>query len=271
MNALPQKVGTEIKRCQRDYEHTSKKWLKILNKNSKVIPFRHKKPQMEVVKDIRNNRWVYVLKARQVGITTAIASYFFHKALFTPNYRVLIVAHTREAAESIFSIYQRFYDELPEFLRFKCDTSNVREMEFFHGGKIRVTSAGSSGVRGTTWNAVHCSEFAFWPNPAKAIAAILQAASEDAEVVLETTANGLNDAQKVWVEDNGFSKKFISWLDEPSYVLRKSEYVPNEEEQKYITRHRLPPERANWYVRTLRTKCAGNQNTFDQEYPITRS
>ena len=269
MNALPEKVGNEIKRCQKDPDRLQKKWLKILTKQSKIVQFKRKRAQNELIKALRELRWMYVLKARQIGATTAIGGEAFSRALMRPNYRVLVVADTREAAENIFGIYKRFYDELPDFLKFRCDTSNVRELKFFHGGLIRVTSAGSGGVRGTTYNFAHLSEFAFWKKPQEAIAAIMQTMSEDATVILETTANGINDAQRIWQEDNGFEKRFISWLDEPSYVLRKAEYEPNAEELNYIRTHRLPPERANWYIRTLRTKCAGNQNTFDQEYPIT--
>ncbi len=53
-----------------------------------------------------------MLKARQMGITTWVAGRFFLRTISRPGTLTLQVAHTREAAESIFRIVQRMWDEL---------------------------------------------------------------------------------------------------------------------------------------------------------------
>src|ERR1700722_747729 len=58
-----------------------------------------------------------VLKARQMGITTWVAGRFFLKTVTTPGVLTLQVAQTREAAEGIFRMVQRFWECLPEELR----------------------------------------------------------------------------------------------------------------------------------------------------------
>ena len=241
----------------------------ILDKNGRLGNFKLKKAQTVLIEDMKQNNWIYVLKARQIGMTTVTAAYYFWQTLFTPNHRVAVIAHTREAAASIFEIYKRFFDNLPSFLKFKTEASNKYELKFFHGGFIRVGSANSQSFRGSTYDSIHCSEFAFWNDIEDTIASVFQTATPGASIVLETTANGLNPAQKIWLDENGFEKKFISWLDEETYTSKKKTAKKTDLERKYIKENNLTKNRANWFVMTLRTKCANNLDTFNQEYPIT--
>jgi hypothetical protein len=78
----------------------------------------------------------------------------------------------------------------------------------------------------------------------------------------------LNDAQKIWLDDNGFLKLFISWADNPLYTSRKKVRF-SDQEKTYIGDHELQSKKANWFSETLRIKCLNNINTFNQEYPIT--
>ncbi len=58
-----------------------------------------------------------VLKARQMGITTWVAGRFFLKTITARGVLTVQVAQTREAAEGIFRMVQRFWECLPEDLR----------------------------------------------------------------------------------------------------------------------------------------------------------
>ena len=262
------RVHREIGRCKRHLRRFSR-YAKILRKDSKVAKFVPKDEQWNLIRLLLEHRWLYLLKARQIGGTTMIAFFFFWMALFRKNFRVLVVAHRDDSAKIIFEIYQRFYDLLPGFLKIRTTKDTEQEIKFFHGGRIRVTTAGSEGIRGSTWNAVHASEFAFYRDINTAMAAIMQTLAPNAFVVLETTANGMNEAKSVWDAPNGYYKHFVGWTSEPTYVSnKKPNPAPNEPELDYIQKHKLPPKRANWYIETLRTKCVGHQPTFDQEYPI---
>ena len=260
-------------RCQ-DREYFLSHYANILTKAGKVIRLHIKDSQRRLLDTVKEFNWVQILKARQIGTTTALAAEFFRMALLRPGFRVLVVAQTKETAEEIFQIYTRFYDNLPRYLKFRVDRKSVREIRFYHGGRIKVTTAGSEAHRGTTWNAIHGTEISEWRDLQGTIAALLQTAAEDAFVVLEGTAKGLNAVYDLWQDQgNGYHKLFFSWLDEPTYVrdtlpdVGPKHFTP--EELEYIRAHRLPPERANWFAQTLRTKCANAINTWNQEYPIT--
>lgn len=239
------------------------------------MKFEPRPVQRDVVETLQREKWLYLLKSRQMGGTTALAWYFFRKALTKPNFRVLVIAHTRETAEEIFRIYQRFHEHLPRHLKFRTVSDTRRNLEFAHGGRICVTTAGSGEVAGTTWSAIHGSEFARWNDIPKAVGAIMQAATDGAEVVLETTAEELNEAYDLWTTGSAWHRMFLAWTRDPTYVS-DDDPPPSPDpdclrphEVEYIRTHGLTRKRANWFVKTLRTKCFDLIATFNQQYPIT--
>ena len=150
---MDERLEREISKCAKDFRYFCQ-YLQIVDKKGKAIPFTMNEAQEKFLSHVEENPWTYILKARQLGMTTMIAARFFWRALFTPNFRVGVLAHRTESAQAIFEIYRRFYDNLPAFLTFPTEKSNVRELSFFHGGYIRVTTANSENFRGTTYQAV---------------------------------------------------------------------------------------------------------------------
>tara|TARA_R100000655_G_scaffold72075_1_gene110547 strand:+ start:4701 stop:6290 length:1590 start_codon:yes stop_codon:yes gene_type:complete len=265
---VDQRLEQEISRCATDFRYFCQH-LSIVDKKGRMIPFTMNEAQEKFVSHVEENPWTYILKARQLGMTTMIAARFFWRALFTPNFRVGVLAHRTESAQAIFEIYKRFYENLPAFLKFPTEKANVRELSFFHGGYIRVTTANSENFRGTTYQALHCSEFAFWGDVERAIASAFQTAGPNAEIYLETTANGMNDAHRLWRDQSGFAKLFFPWMDDSAYVASKPKGGLNPKIKEYAKEFGLTEKQANWAHNTYMSKCMGNWNTFLQEYPAT--
>ena len=74
-----------------------------------------------------------MLKARQMGITTWVSARFFLRTITRPGTLTLQVAHTREAAESIFATVRRMWEGLPEDLRegpLRLSRANAGQMVF---------------------------------------------------------------------------------------------------------------------------------------------
>ena len=262
--------GADAKRiaaCAKSFSEFCK-YLKIVDKRGRSVHFDPKPAQAEFYESVSEYRWVYILKARQLGMTTAIAMRNLWKAMFIPNFRVCVIAHSAESAQVIFEIYKRAYELLPNFLKFPTQKSNVRELVFFHGGLIRVATANSDSFRGTTYQSLHCSEFAFWNDVDRTIAAAFQTAGPGAEIVLETTANGINDAHRMWIEDSGFTKIFYGWTKDPNYLSPAQPKAAIPKIQEYAKKYNLTDAQYNWAHLTYQTKCAANWNIFLQEYPL---
>jgi hypothetical protein len=190
-----------------------------------------------------------VLKARQMGLTTWVAGRFFLKTITQPGTLTLEVAHTQEAAEEIFRIVHRFVDWLPDHVRKGTLTtarSNVRQIVFPKiDAQYRVVSAADRNAgRGLTVQNLHCSELARWPgDAAETLAGLRAAMAPDAEMVLESTPQGVGGCfHREWMkaDETGMVRHFFPWWMEDKYRARAvSEASLTEEERALIAERGL--------------------------------
>jgi len=207
-----------------------------------------------------------VLKARQMGMTTWAAARFFLKTITRPGTLTLEVAHTQEAAEEIFRIVHRFLDRLPEELRegpLKTSRANVRQIVFPEmDSAYRVVSAGDRNAgRGLTVQNLHCSELARWPgDPAETLAGLRAAMAPGAELILESTPEGVGGCfHEEWQKagETGMVRHFFPWWMERRYRARAvDEESLTEEERALMARHGLDLEQIG-YRRQIRADFRG--------------
>lgn len=190
-----------------------------------------------------------VLKARQMGLTTWAAGRFFLKTITRPGTLTLEVAHTQEAAEEIFRIVHRFVDWLPDELRegpLRTSRANARQIVFPEiDCEYRVVTAGDRNAgRGLTVQNLHCSELARWPgDAAETLAGLRAALAPDAEVILESTPQGVGGCfHEEWQKaaETGTVRHFFPWWMEPRYrTAAVDETSLTEEERELMAQHRL--------------------------------
>ena len=191
-----------------------------------------------------------ILKARQMGMTTWISGRFFLRTVTQPGVLSVQVAQTREAAEGIFRMVQRFWDGLPEELRegpLRLTRSNAGQMQFGAiDSEFRVLSASDENAgRGLTIQNLHCSELSRWPGDANSTLAGLRAAlSRSGELVMESTPNGAYGCfYDEWMnaEERGVQRHFFPWWMEREYE-GGSVSEPTLEERELMARHGLSPQ-----------------------------
>jgi hypothetical protein len=190
-----------------------------------------------------------VLKARQMGMTTWVAARFFLKTITRPGTLTLQVAHTQESAEEIFRIVHRFLDWLPEELRegpLRTSRANARQIVFPEmDAQYRVVSAGErSAGRGLTVQNLHCSELARWPgDPGETLAGLRAALAPGAEVILESTPDGVGGCfHEEWRKagETGMVRHFFPWWMEGRYRGAAVDAASlTKEELELMGRHRL--------------------------------
>jgi hypothetical protein len=205
----------------------------------------------------RRGRQNIVLKARQMGMTTWVAGRFFLRTITRPGTLTLQVAHTREAAESIFRVVQRMWEGLPEDLRdgpLRRSRANAGQMVFAAmDSEFRVASACDVGVgRGLSVQNLHCSEVSRWPgDAAQTLAGLRAALVPDGELVMESTPNGAYGAfYEEWCaamdapgEDSVVVRHFLPWWMEPAYVgMGVAADALSDEECVLVERHGLSAE-----------------------------
>jgi hypothetical protein len=274
-------IEAELARCAKDFWYFCTTYLKIRTTDNKIIPLIPNRAQRLVLRTILRNRKTYVLKSRQMGITTIMWAWRFWKWLFFPVYEGLTTAHREEDAINIFKIPRRFYDLLPEWMkkRFPRKQENTQAMVLIDGERtLKAKTVGGGGEeeqsRGGTLSDLHCTEFAFYRNFDTTMAGLFQQVGKN-PIVLETTANGMNEAYNMWGADNGYYKLFLPWTLDDRYVQqeRPALYKPTWEHyaawEEYATKWYLTDEQLHWGVETFCTLCNLNWDIFNQEYPMT--
>ena len=207
-----------------------------------------------------------VLKARQMGMTTWAAARFFLKTITQPGTLTLEVAHTQEAAEEIFRIVHRFVDWLPEELRegvLRTSRANARQIVFPElDSQYRVVSAGERNAgRGLTVQNLHCSELARWPgDPAETLAGLRAALAPGAELILESTPEGVGGCfYEEWQKagETGMVRHFFPWWMEERYRAEAADAASlTEEERELRLRHGLDLEQIG-FRRQIRADFRG--------------
>lgn len=277
--SLEAELKAEILRCQRDFVYYCRSYLKIRDKNGKLVPLVPTDGQMEWIRLKLQNPRTKVLKARQVMVTTIVAAWRFHKAHLFAGQKTLVVAHLDDVATRIYKEkYREFYANLPDWMKrkhafadFTIAEDTNRNLVWKHGGGIYVATAGSSKARSGTYQAIHLSEFAFYEDPHEAMAGIGATLAPGGELDIETTANGHNLWYEVWNnEDSGHAPLFLPWTRQKEYRLKKRHKVSDNLAEKfdaYCEQYKLDEQQRNWAASVIEGTLFGDWKKWLQEYP----
>jgi hypothetical protein len=223
--------------------------LKVRDREGIERPLRANAVQMAFERE--RGQQNIVLKARQMGITTWVAGRFFLKTITARGVMTVQVAQTREAAEGIFRMVQRFWECLPAELRegplrrSKANAGQIRFPEL--DSEFRVVSAGDENAgRGMTVQYLHCSEVSRWPGDAGSTLAGLRAAlAPGGEMVMESTPNGAYGCfYEEWgrAASSGVVQHFFPWWMEEAYVAAPIAGELREDERRLMLAHGLTAE-----------------------------
>lgn len=263
-------------------------YVKIRNKNSNIIPLKFNEPQLRyynVIKELKKQGKpvrIIILKARQMGFSTATEGIFFKETVTKPNINTVIVAHTEESTANLFEMSKLMYDQLPEAMKPEKKKSNAKELVFDKEdgtglkSKIKCFTAGGKGIgRSNTINKLHISELAFWTgDKKKTLVGLLQAVpnTPDTTVIIESTANGFEYYKELWDDavagKNDFIPLFIGWNELQEYQMPYTGFELTKEEKQLQKLYGLTLEQLTWRRWCIANNCGGDVEQFKQEYPI---
>lgn len=273
-----------LRRLVSDFPFYSSKALKIRTKKGTVEPLVLNVAQRRLV-EIADEQWkregkvrIIVLKARQMGLSTAIGGWIFQKVTTKKAERAIVVTHHADSTKALFDMVKRYYDALPEILKPSTKYSSRKELAFdkLDSGYVVATAGGESIGRGQTVRFAHLSEVAFWP-AAKAneqFNGLLQTIPDEkgSAIFIESTANGVSGLfYETWQGavrgENGFIPVFLPWYIQDEYRTTPSAAFQRTPEEEALARDLgLDDEQLAW----RRTKIAQvGRDLFMQEYPST--
>jgi phage terminase large subunit-like protein len=153
----------EYLKCSEDPVYFMKNYIKIVNLDKGLINFELYPFQEELVRTIRNNRFVIAKMPRQCGKSTTIISDILHHALFNENQTIAILANKEKVAKLHMDRLKMAYENLPKWLQQGIKEWNKFSIELENGSKVIASATSASAIRGGSYNYILLDEFAFVP------------------------------------------------------------------------------------------------------------
>lgn len=262
-------------------------YLKIVNKEGKLVPLKFNYAQQilyDTIKKLKSENKlvrIIILKARQLGLSTATGGIFNSNTLLNFNVKTGIITHKSEATSNLFNMYKIMYQNLPEQLKPSLLNDNQNTLVFNNekgtglNSSIKCMTAGASGVgRSTTYQQLHMSEYAFWPgNKKDTYLGLVQTvpATPDSMIIIESTPNGYDDFKDKWDDavagKSDFVPLFFPWYINPEYKMTYSGFELTEDELEIKELYNLSNEQITWRRWCIKNNCSNDLDQFKQEYP----
>lgn len=221
---------------------------------------------------------VIVLKARQLGISTAMEAVLFWWAFLHKGTNGLVIAHENEQSEFLFEMTKRYWDHWPFKDIYTTRSATRRRLSWIEtGSSLRVATAKNEGAgRGRTLHAVHMSECAFYPDPKALMAGLSKAIPQKhgTIVVLESTANGVgnwfyDEWHRAETGESDYVPLFFPWWKHPEYEMHTtlSTEIELDADEREILRLGATYENIEWRRWAIINLCSADEEEFHQEYP----
>lgn len=146
-NITQEFVINEIIKCRRDPIYFIKTYLKILHPIKGVIPLLLYDFQEDSIVKFIKNRFVIILKSRQLGLSTISSAYAVWLALFNNSKNILILANKGKVATNLISMCRTYIKYLPEWLKPEVLVDNRQSLEFGNDSKIEATNTTPDAAR----------------------------------------------------------------------------------------------------------------------------
>jgi len=265
-----------------DFQFASEKYLYIVDKQKQKRNFKFNSLQKALYKALLYECPIrtLIIKARKFGISTFILLLYYWDCITTPNTSSVIIAEEFEATKRLFHIVNFAHENLDEKFKPKTKFDNVRELLLegvnsrFYVGSAQKEHFG----RGDTINNLHCSEFAFWPDPEGLLGSALSEAvpEQTGNIIIETTPSRMPYLKELVAtcKEKGkpFNFKFFPWHIFPEY----REEIENEKERQGIEEELTAEEKLAMKANSLDweqmkfwlTKRRKLKKKVWQEYPM---
>ena len=147
----------------RDPKFYLEHFVKIKTKDKGLQPFVLNEAQKDLYNTLSENQRVIILKARQLGFSTAVTGYFYHKTITTPGCNTALIGYNTELVTELLDKVKTFYRTTPDALRPTIHYNSKYEISFPKiDSKIMVLPSTENVGRGYTLNYVLATEVAFW-------------------------------------------------------------------------------------------------------------
>ena len=217
------KQVSEFLKCAQDPVYFAQKYVKIINLDEGLVPFKMYDFQEKLVNNFHNNRFNICKMPRQSGKSTTVVSYLLHYAIFNDSVTIGILANKAQTARDLLGRLQIAYENLPKWMQQGIIAWNKGSMELENKSKIIAASTSASAVRGMSFNIIFLDEFAFIPNHIADdfFSSVYPTISsgKSTKVIIVSTPRGMNHFYRLWHDAelgrNEYITTDVHWSEVP--------------------------------------------------------
>lgn len=252
--------------------------LMIADKEGEDVPFVLNSAQRKLDESLSGRD--LVPKARQEGISSYVLARLLVRCLRRRNTRAVVISHDQESTQRMLKKVTYYIEHIrspaPVIKNMSANEVTFPKMD----SMFYIGTAGSRKFgRGDTITNLHCSEYAYWPNPQELMKGLLQAVPKTGEIAIESTGNGLNDyyrrCKRAASGQSAWKLHFFPWHTFEEYTLDLSDAETElfmsslqEDLEEVALSARLTPGQLAWRRMKLE-ELDYDLGAFKQEYPMT--
>lgn len=213
--------------------------VKIKGKTPGLVPFILNEAQKDLFNALKKSNRVIILKARQIGFSTAAIGYLYHKTIMTPGTNTAIIGYNAPLTAELLDKVKTFWKSTPSELRPVIQYNSKSEISFPNiDSKIIVLPSTENVGRGYTLHNVLLTELSAWDKAEDKMMSLEASVPIDGLIIIESTPRGQGNLyHKMYVEENGYTKKEYGWwwhyTEEEIDVIRKRMNNPMRFAQEY--------------------------------------
>lgn len=224
----------KIKLIKQDFYKFAKMNLYIKDKLANIVPFVPNEPQRALIDYVllciqeKRPVKVIILKARQMGFSTAVEALCYWWTSTNFNINSVIIGNDEKSSLNLYRMFRRYFDNTNILFKpsVRYNTKSDLTFEKFDengkqiglGSAIKIeTAKNKSAGRSDTINFLHASEAASWENGEDLVASLMQTVPDievmdkPSMVFIESTAEG---------RGNYFHKEYVAAVE------RRNNYEP---------------------------------------------
>jgi hypothetical protein len=189
-------------------------FCKIKGKEGKgLIPFILKPAQLDIFNTIQRNNRIMIMKARQIGFSTAVTGFLYHKTITTPGVSTALVGYNNDLTAELLDKIKTFYRTTPDALKPTIHYNSKYEISFPKvDSKILVLPSTENVGRGYTLNYALLTELPFWDKAEEKMVTLEASVPVNGKIIIESSPGAVGDYfHRMWVNDNDYVKKEYGW------------------------------------------------------------
>lgn len=210
-------------KCKTDPIYFVETYVKIVNLDGGMIPFKLYDFQKEMVKNILGNRKTIIMTSRQSAKTTTSAACLLWFVLFNDYKTVAILAHKAAGSAEVLRRIKQMYENLPKWLQQGVKRWNEGDIALENGSSIFTAATTASAITGRSVNYLYVDEAAVIPNTLAeeffASAYPTLSSGKTTQILLTSTPRGFNHFWKFWKDSenglNDFVRIQVDWHQVP--------------------------------------------------------